>query len=356
MVIRSPFFDKLNYYMILNSYYEYKSLYIAVDRPRKKMGSEELEIYEQKYEEFRKKYKLKPSSGMAGMMLSSNEQLVTPYKLYIDPGLDTFDFAEMVINRCKYRGLDYKLKFITPEEIKSDRPEKLIVYGTDSKNISEFYDMIKELMKENNYIEFSKPPIFTDNLDGNIGLGFDFIDEKTLLKFGLQNKCSFNSWITPCMSKNINKFRKLIGKPKEQLKVLVKVSPEIREYFRKYLNIAYINLIKKIPGIEQFIILVEWYLNDNREYMLKTFQNDCIKEYTSEEAIKLFDLTPPNFEWVLNKDGEYRLKEIIIDKNGYKRERGYTLQQARKNFGLTPPDYKYYKDDQKLSIERNAKK
>ena len=356
MVIQSPFFNKMNFDEILKLVYEYGSFHQAQEKPRKIMSSEELEIYKQKYEEFRKKYILKPSSGLAGMMLKSNEQLVTPYKLYIDPGVNTFDFAELIINRCKKRNLDYTLKFITPEEVKDGRAEKLIVYGTDSKNISEFYYIIKEIMKENASMDFIRPPIYTDNLNDNIGLGFDLTGRK-LRPIGntMVSDISFNSWISVIMNGCAYYIRTKLGKV--NIKNSLKDYPEIREKVREYFNKEYIKVFKeKFSGIEQFIILEEWYLNDNKEYRLKTFQNGSIKEYTSEEAIKLFGLIPPNFEWVLNQYGEYQLRVILIDKNGNISKRGYSLDQAIKKFGLTPPDYKYYKDDQKLPIERNVKK
>lgn len=357
MIIQSPFFNKMNFDEYLKKRRLENDLGIALSS-RKIMSVEEKNIYKKKYEEFIDNHTLYPSNGLKGFVLKCDSQLETPYKFYINPGLYTFDFAEMIINRCEEKRLkDYNIKFIHPKEMLMNPAEMLVLYGT-YETMVELYYLLNELIQKNNYIEFGKPPILADNIDGKIGFGYD-------------EKHSFSFLIPDTIKIAVREFRHIIKNeiPKEYIKnqensgkIYIRLNdllndyPKYREKFQKHLNKAYIEKIKKIPGIEQFIILEEWYLNDNREYKLKTFQNGSIKEYTSEEAIKLFGLIPPNFEWVLNKDGEYQLREILIDKNGYKSKRGYSLDQAIKKFGLTPPDYKYYKDDQKLPIERNVKK
>lgn len=209
MKIKSPFSDELTFEEYLKMRSKKTDYDLATDMRSKKMSDQEREIYKQRYEEFSKKYKLMDSRGGAGMLIKSNNQVSTPYKLYMDPGLDTLDFAESIMNKCKEKGLDYTIKLMTPREL-NERGEKLILYGSSAKNISELYDMLKELIQENDSIIFGKPPILTDNMDGKIGFGYD---DFKIMK-------SYNSWMARTISKASIEFADRIKNevPKEYIR------------------------------------------------------------------------------------------------------------------------------------------
>lgn len=393
MKIQSPFSNELNF----DEYFKMRSKMsdydLATTSRGKKLSDEELEIYKQKYEEFSKKHTLMDSKGGAGMVIKSNRQLRTPYKLYMDPGLNTLDFAELIIDRCKEKGLDYSIKLMTPEELKI-RGEKLVLYGSSAKNISELYDLLNELIQENDTIEFGKLPMFSDNIDGKIGFGYD----------NLEANMSYNTWMSKTIQKAGAKFADIITSevPKEYIGTITKRVklidslrdfPELREKFRLYLNDEYMNAIKDIPEIEQFMTLednnhhrldkietnkentaeinsldnsteqlpegAEWKINSRGEYILKITNDDGSRmNYSAEAASKKFGLKipesqlPEGAQWKVNSRGEYILK--VTNDDGSKSS--YRAEYASKKFGITPPIIKNPQLKSELPITKDTKK
>ena len=382
MKIQSPFSDKLNFEEYFKMRSKMSDYDLAITTRGKKLSDEELEIYKQKYEEFSKKYTLMDSKGGAGMVIKSNSQLRTPYKLYMDPGLDTLEFAELIMDRCKEKGLDYSIKLMTPVELNT-RGEKLVLYGTSAKNISELYDILNELIQENDSIEFGKLPIFSDNIDGKIGFGYD----------NLEANMSYNTWMSKTIQKAGAKFADTITSevPKEYIGAITKRVklidslrdfPELREKFRLYLNEEYLNAIKDIPEIEQFMTLddnnthrldtietldnsteqlpegAEWKLNSSGKYILQIKGKDGSKmSYKAEVASKKFGVKipesqlPEGAQWKLNSSGKYML---IINEDGAKKS--YSAEVASKKFGITPPIIKNKQLELELPIARDTKK
>lgn len=375
MKIKSLFSDELKFEEYFKMRSKMSDYDLSTTTRGKKMSDEELEIYKQKYEEFSKKYILMDSKGGAGMIIKSNNQVSTPYKLYMDPGLNTLDFAESIMNKCKDKGLDYAIKLMTPEEL-NERCEKLILYGSSAKNISELYDILNELIQENDSIEFGKPPIFSDNINGKIGFGYD----------NLEANMSYNTWMSKTIQKAGAMFADAIKSevPKEyidtirkrvKLKDSLRDFPELREKFRLYLNDEYLNAIKDIPEIDEIITFddnhhhridtiaingektteinsqdnsteqlpegAEWKLNSSGKYLLQIKGKDGSKmNYSAEVASKKFGVKIPGnqllygAEWKLNSRGEYNL--IIKGEDGSKRS--YAAEVASKKFGVKIPE------------------
>lgn len=392
MKIQSPFSDKLNFEEYFKMRSKMSDYDLATTTRGKKLSDEELEIYKQKYEEFSKKYTLMDSKGGAGMVIKSNSQLRTPYKLYMNPGLATLEFAELIMDRCKEKGLDYSIKLMTPVELNT-RGEKLVLYGTSAKNISELYDILNELIQENDSIEFGKLPIFSDNIDGKIGFGYD----------NLEANMSYNTWMSKTIQKAGAKFadtitsevpKEYIGAITKRVKLIASLRdfPELREKFRLYLNEEYLNAIKDIPEIEQFMTLddnnthrldtietdeektieieildnsteqlpegAEWKLNSSGKYILQIKGKDGSKmSYKAEVASKKFGVKipesqlPEGAQWKLNSSGKYML---IINEDGAKKS--YSAEVASKKLGITPPIIKNPQSESKLPIARDTKK
>lgn len=392
MKIKSLFLDELTFEEYFKMRSKMSDYDLAITTRGKKMSDEELEIYKQKYEEFSKKYILMDSRGGAGMIIKSNNQVSTPYKLYMDPGLDTLDFAESIMNKCKDKGLDYTIKLMTPGEL-NERCEKLILYGSSAKNISELYDILNELIQENDSIEFGKPPIFSDNINGKIGFGYD----------NLEANMSYNTWMSKIIQKAGAMFADAIKSevPKEyidtirkrvKLKDSLRDFPELREKFRLYLNDEYLNAIKDIPEIEGIITFddnnhhridtiaingenttevnsqdnsteqlpegAEWKINSRGEYRFIINGKDGSKTtYSAQVASKKFGVKNPGnqlpygAEWKLNSSGKYML---IINEDGAKKS--YSAEVASKKFGITPPIIKNQQLELELPIARDTKK
>lgn len=204
---------------------------------------------------------------------------------------------------------------------------------------------------------------------------------------------SYNTWMSKTIQKAGAKFadtitsevsKEYIGAITKRVKLIASLRdfPELREKFRLYLNEEYLNAIKDIPEIEQFMTLddnnthrldtietdeektieietldnsteqlpegAEWKLNSSGKYILQIKGKDGSKmSYKAEVASKKFGVKipesqlPEGAQWKLNSSGKYML---IINEDGAKKS--YSAEVASKKLGITPPIIKIHNQSQ----------
>lgn len=142
--------------------------------------------------------------------------------------------------------------------------------------------------------------------------------------------------------------KEYIGAITKRVKLIASLRdfPELREKFRLYLNEEYLNAIKDIPEIEQFMTL-----DDNNTHRLDTIETDEEKTIEIETLDNSTEQLPEGAQWKLNSSGKYML---IINEDGAKKS--YSAEVASKKLGITPPIIKNPQSESKLPIARDTKK
>lgn len=98
-------------------------------------------------------------------------------KLYINAGVQTYKVAQLFLDKCIEKGLNYRFKVVDGKDfIECGRVEKMCIY-TEIEDIPKYVEIIRQIIIENPDIVFKKSTILCGYIDGVIGIGTDKFGE-----------------------------------------------------------------------------------------------------------------------------------------------------------------------------------
>jgi hypothetical protein len=373
------------------------------------MSPEELEIYRKNYEMIINQFGKLKDSGYAGEMLASDScaKKNNLYKLYINPGPEIARFVVPFINKCNEVGLGAELKIMMPCEIEDkQRSDVVNIYTNSPENIKKVYEILMQVVKENNIELRRKTKGFSISLDPNdtIGLGYDKINKTHSWSTSLEELLSYRI---------IEYFKEKGDLTSKEITSIKQESPEKYAKFcqdlYKILNTECLYQAKKICGLRDILTMqkskqtsekmnpsilqdggeiqingLKGKLNyskySKRYFVLYQGQEDKQKEtcYDPEVILGAFnrgemtfvkkELNKKNVEpvqkrqqeqanqlpegarWHLGRNGEYSL----IFKVGND-TRSMPANLAWKHYGVTPPDKTSLIKEAKWVLGKNGK-
>ena len=122
----------------------------------------------------------------------------TEHRLYINTDSKClYKIINLFIKKCLQRQIPFYFKFALDD---GSRDDTIPIYS-DSENLLNYIEILKEIKREHPEIDFYEPPLLTGKIDGFIGYGSE-PDEKVIGK-----KDSFNNLRANLIEKTINHHR-----------------------------------------------------------------------------------------------------------------------------------------------------
>ncbi|MBR3152685.1 MAG: hypothetical protein IKF52_03670, partial [Clostridia bacterium] len=168
-----------------------------------------------------------------GIHIFSEHYNDSGFKLCLDIGEDTYEFAKRFEIKCMEKNINFSYRVMDPyEHDEIYRTDKLTVY-CDEMNYSLYLRILEQIREENELLDYREPPILTENIDNWVGIAQNGSRESYESKMAKSMDIAFADVYDGVYRDRIFEYAKIYRATLDEVRKDVKgLFPVIEEYFK----------------------------------------------------------------------------------------------------------------------------